>query len=455
MDISIKVTYKSEGLQKLRKAAGLSQSQLADLAGIKVQVLQQYERGARDINGAKLPTLLKICNALECRLADIITDEETLELLKSTRNTDTQKGRPAGRPFSFITEGNTMGQHWSHLTPTKRIQLDAFIRAGMKPTDIAKELGVHHTTIYRELKRCTYEHLNSDYTTETRYNPEGAQARYEANLRAKGPELKIGNDYELADYLIAKIRDEKYSPEAAIGEAEVKGWPFKTHICASTAYNYIRGEIFGDELTVSMLPQHGKRHQPERPAGSMPRKPAGRSIEDRPEHINDRSTFGHWEMDSVESCQGVSNTYIVMTERKTRWELIIPSPDKTAASVVAAIDGLEAKYGDLFPKVFRSITCDNGCEFADAAGIERSASGKGTRTEVYYCHPYRPSERGSNENQNGLIRRHLPKGTDLSTIPYEETKRIEDWLNNYPRKMFGYLCSEQLFREEIALILAS
>ena len=275
-----------------------------------------------------------------------------------------------------------MGQHWSHLTPTKRIQLDAFIRAGMKPTDIAKELGVHHTTIYRELKRCTYEHLNSDYTTETRYNPDGAQARYEANLRAKGPELKIGNDYELADYLIAKIRDEKYSPEAAIGEAEVKGWPFKTHICASTAYNYIRSEIFGDELTVSMLPQHGKRHQPERPAGSMPRKPAGRSIEERPEHINNRSTFGHWEMDSVESCQGVSNTYIVMTERKTRWELIIPSPDKTAASVVAAIDGLEAKYGDLFPKVFRSITCDNGCEFADAAGIERSASGKGTRALV-------------------------------------------------------------------------
>ena len=54
-----------------------------------------------------------------------------------------------------------MGQHWSHLTPTKRIQLDAFIRAVMKPTDIAKELGVHHTTIYRELKRCTYEHLTA------------------------------------------------------------------------------------------------------------------------------------------------------------------------------------------------------------------------------------------------------------------------------------------------------
>ena len=102
MDISIKVTYKSEGLQKLRKAAGLSQSQLADLAGIKVQVLQQYERGARDINGAKLPTLLKICNALECRLADIITDEETLELLKKYEEHSHTEGAGGGPPLFFL-----------------------------------------------------------------------------------------------------------------------------------------------------------------------------------------------------------------------------------------------------------------------------------------------------------------------------------------------------------------
>ena len=185
-------------------------------------------------------------------------------------------------------------------------------------------------------------------------------------------------------------------------------------------------------------------------------KPAGRSIVDRPEHINSREVFGHWEMDSVESCQGVSNTYIAMTERKTRREIIIPSPDKTSASVVAALDWLEQKVGvEAFPLIFRSITCDNGCEFADAGGIERSVTGQGARTEVYYCHPYRPSERGSNENQNGLIRRHLPKGTDLSTISDEETKRIEEWLNNYPRKMFGYKCSEELFQEEIARIFAS
>lgn len=72
----------TNNLQRLRKEAGLSQSQLAKLAAINVQVLQQYERGARDLNGAKLPTLLKICKTLECRLGDILTDEETLELLK-------------------------------------------------------------------------------------------------------------------------------------------------------------------------------------------------------------------------------------------------------------------------------------------------------------------------------------------------------------------------------------
>lgn len=86
MDISIKVTYKNEGLQRLRKEAGLSQSQLAKKAGIRVQVLQQYEQGVRDLNGAKLATLLKLCNALECGLADIVTDEETLELLKAYDN---------------------------------------------------------------------------------------------------------------------------------------------------------------------------------------------------------------------------------------------------------------------------------------------------------------------------------------------------------------------------------
>ncbi len=81
MEISVKISYKNEKLQNARKTAGMSQSQLARAAGISVRVLQDYERGARDISGAKLATLLKLCNALHCELRDIIADPETIELL--------------------------------------------------------------------------------------------------------------------------------------------------------------------------------------------------------------------------------------------------------------------------------------------------------------------------------------------------------------------------------------
>ena len=345
-------------------------------------------------------------------------------------------------------------RRFKQLSRADRLKLEALLKAGHGKQEIADQIGVHVSTIYREIKRGTYTHTNSDLTEEERYSPDIAEDKYQQNLRDKGPDLKIGKDHRLAEYIETKIAEDGYSPGAVLGEIKAKGLEFETEISKPTLYSYIDKGIFLT-ITNKELPVKGRRKKKNKKVRRQARANAGTSIEKRPEDIDTREEFGHWEMDSVESCQGVSNTYIVMTERKTRWELIIPSPDKTAASVVAAIDGLEAKYGDLFPKVFRSITCDNGCEFADAAGIERSASGKGARTEVYYCHPYRPSERGSNENQNGLIRRHLPKGTDLSTVSYEETKRIEDWLNNYPRKMFGYLCSEQLFREEMALILAS
>ena len=204
-----------------------------------------------------------------------------------------------------------------------------------------------------------------------------------------------------------------------------------------------------------MLPQHGKRRRkPERPEGAIPRKPAGKSIEKRPEIVNTRTTFGHWEMDSLESGKGYKRTWLMLTERKTRREIIVSMKDKTSESVVRALNGIERKLGALFPQIFLSITCDNGTEFSDAEGIENKRRGKGKRTTVYYCHPYTPSERGTNENQNGLIRRLVPKGTDLGTLSPQEVKAAEAWLNSYPRKMFGFLCAEQLFREELALILA-
>lgn len=82
MEVTVKINYKNENLQKLRRAAGLSQSQLAKKAGINLRMYQFYEQGVKDINKAQLPTLLRICRTLNCKLSEILTDPETLELLK-------------------------------------------------------------------------------------------------------------------------------------------------------------------------------------------------------------------------------------------------------------------------------------------------------------------------------------------------------------------------------------
>ena len=94
-----------------------------------------------------------------------------------------------------------------HLTWTDRLKIEKGLKEGLKPCAIADRLHVHNTTIYRELKRGRYTHLNSDLTTEERYSPEIAQQRYEENLKAKGSELKIGNDYELSAFIEKKIGD--------------------------------------------------------------------------------------------------------------------------------------------------------------------------------------------------------------------------------------------------------
>ena len=175
------------------------------------------------------------------------------------------------------------------------------------------------------------------------------------------------------------------------------------------------------------------------------RAPKGLSIEQRPEEINSRETFGHWEMDTVQGIQKSRPRLLVLTERLSRHEIMIPIKTNTTESVVKALNTLERKYGALFYKVFRSITVDNGPEFADCAGMEKACRRKGARTTVYYCHPYSSWERGSNERQNGMIRRKHPKGTDFATIPASTLKKTEEWINNYPRKIFNFHTAAEVF----------
>ena len=123
-----------------------------------------------------------------------------------------------------------------------------------------------------------------------------------------------------------------------------------------------------------------------------------------------------------------------------------PTLLSSGSSVVAALDRLECIYGAVFYEIFKTPIVDNGSEFADADGIERSARHKDAkRTTVYYCHPYSSWERGSNERQNGMIRRKHPKGTDFATIPASTLKKTEEWINNYPRKIFNFHTAAEVF----------
>ena len=339
-------------------------------------------------------------------------------------------------------------RNFKHLTKTKRLQLEAYLKIKMPIKEISKILKVHISTIYREIKRGEYEHRNYDWTTEMRYSSDIADNKYQENLKAKGQDLKIGNDYEYAEYIENRIIYGKLSPLAVLGEIEAKALKFNTKVCLRTLYNYIENGVFS-KLTIEHLPM--KKNVKRKRKLVAKRKPRGTSIEERPREINERKTFGHWEMDCV--CGNTKTCLLVLTERLTRKEIIFKIPNQTMDSVHKSLNQLENKLGKMFKKIFKSITVDNGSEFSDSETLEKSRFGKNTkRTKVYYCHPYCSSERGTNERINREIRRLIPKGSDINKYTIEEIQEVEEWVNNYPRQVLNFKTSNELYEFYISQI---
>ncbi len=144
-------------------------------------------------------------------------------------------------------------------------------------------------------------------------------------------------------------------------------------------------------------------------------------------------------MDCVAGKREGGSVLLVLSERKRREEIIFKMPKKTQESVKEKLDYLELLHGEDFRRKFKSITVDNGSEFLDVESLENSLlHPERKRVTVYYAHPYSSWERGTNENINKLIRRFIPKGTNIDDCTDEEIQRIEHWINNYPRRIFGY-----------------
>lgn len=332
-----------------------------------------------------------------------------------------------------------MGKYY---TLNERIKIETLLDNKFTPKEIADQLGRHYTSVYREIKRGTVTLIDTHLKPYQKYCADVGQQKMEDASHNKGVDLKIKNDYKTLKTVENYIKVEKYSPYVISLELSVSdGY---THLSESTIYNYIHNGIFLNVNESDMIYKNHKKKQ-ETEKRVKYNKTGMKSIEDRPKEISKRNTFGHWEMDTVYSGKDKSkNALLVLSERMTRHELIYKIKDRTAQSVLDTINDIEKRIGlKKFRNVFKTITCDNGVEFSKHKEIELSRNKTAIRTQLYFCHPYNSCERGTNENINKMIRKYIKKGEDIANYSDEQIKEIQDKINNYPRRLFGGLSSNE------------
>lgn len=336
---------------------------------------------------------------------------------------------------------------YQHLNYVEKTQIERWYNIEKKAcSEIAKLLNKSVRTIQREIKRGLVENLTSELIEIWVYSADVSEQKYRYNMTAKGPNIKLDANYKLVEYIENGIKKERKSPEILVEEIKRKKEEFGNIVCAKTIRNCIHKRILN--LTEKDMIYKKEYKEKNKEKTHCVKVPAEKSIDFRPKEANDRSEYGHWEGDLVVGKDGKGAALLTFTERMTREEIILKIPSKHAKNVAKSLDKLEKEYKTEFKNKFKTITFDNGGEFRDYKALEKSYDNrkKGPRVKVYYAHPYRSGERGSNENANRLIRRFIPKGTVITDISEEFIKQIEDWINNLLRPMFGYKSSLEMVK---------
>lgn len=238
----------------------------------------------------------------------------------------------------------------------------------------------------------------------------------------------LGNE-SLLDEISKIVKYKKYSFDIIAGRMKLNKNPVT--FSTQTLYNYYHKGLL--KISNFHLPNFGYiKHSKRTRRSNLSHK----SIDLRPLEINERKEPMHWEMDCIVSSKNQGSALLVLSERLTRFELIFKISEKNTANVVATLDNLQKKLKDNYHNYFRSITTDNGSEFQDYINIE-----KNQRTIQYFAHPFTSCERGANENLNREIRKFFPKRTRFNSIEELQIFRVQNWMNNKPRKVLGYLSS--------------
>ncbi|NRB80371.1 MAG: IS30 family transposase [Saccharospirillaceae bacterium] len=321
-----------------------------------------------------------------------------------------------------------MGQEYNHLSLYERqvIYRMHHLQLGNSIRKIAQFLNRSHSTISREIKR----HLRTSFGDM--YYCQVAHDEYKWNLSNKKRKEALKSN-ETRDYVEAKLKI-GWTPELISGRLKQE-----VNI-PNTNYESIYQFIYKQRPDlIEYLARGHKRRRKKYPTRKYKTKVLDKtSILERPDDINNRNSFGHWEGDTVES-GGKKGGLNVMIERKSRLVRISKISSKYSDETQRVI---EKKLSEFDPEFVKSITFDNGTENAKHKEIAKTLG-----ADIYFCQPYHSWEKGAVEQVNGLIRRFYPKKTDFKKVHYKAIQKVENLLNNRPRKCLNFKTPNEVYNE--------
>jgi transposase, IS30 family len=310
---------------------------------------------------------------------------------------------------------------YQQLTLEDRIRIGELRLQEFSVARIAKRLGRHRSTIYREFQR------NCCHITDGAYRPSKAERR----TRARRSRSRRNSHFTENDFSLVRARLlQKWSPEQISGALKAS---CELSISHETIYQYIwRDKWLGGHLWSHLRQSPKLRRKRYRSYDSRGRMAGKRHISERPKSVEGRRHRGHWEIDTVMG-KGSPDCIVTLVERKTGFLMIGKLKDRTTRSLNRKTQRLIRRD----PAAFKTITADNGTEFHQYRAIEAKS-----KVRFYFANPYHSWERGSNENANGLIRQYLPKGTSMAKLTQQQCDAIAHKINTRPRKRYGFKTPE-------------
>ena len=344
---------------------------------------------------------------------------------------------------------------YHHLTKDDRAKIQSLIEQKdsngkrlFNNTYIANYIGVHKSTISRELRKRIKSKImiRTGHIKNKPYNATDAQNDYIFKRGLSKGEYVLRKYPKMAKYIEDKIKIDKWSPDVIVGYMEkhnIFNRDGFTHITVPTIYNAIRLHIIDVKLEDTRRMKYNPKYEyHEEKQVSDSKLPY--SIDKRPDYIENRLIFGHFELDTVLGKKaGKHECLMTLTERKTRFEIIFKLKCKTADEVVNKFNQIKDFMKSNYNKIFKSITTDNGSEFSHFLEII-----KDTKTQIYFCRPYCSGEKGTNEKSNSMIRYFIPKGSLIENYSNQDINNIANWMNNYPRKILDYKTPLEALLEE-------